>query len=84
MRDMKDTIKVFLAGKEKDLPWNTMVSDLYQKLGLSRWSTLLLVNGKPKANDCYLENGDVITWLRITYHKSPVKAHENMRLMRNQ
>ncbi len=81
---MRGTIKVFIAGKEEELPWNTMVGDLYQKLGLSRWSTLLLVNGRPKADDCYLENGDVITWLRITYHESPVKAHESMRPMWNQ
>ncbi|GEM_PF-1206857 len=68
---MKGTIKVFLAGREVELPWNTMVGDLYEMLGMSRWSTLLLVNGEPKADDSYLDEGDVVTWLRITYHESP-------------
>ncbi|MDK2372542.1 MAG: hypothetical protein QI197_04110 [Candidatus Korarchaeota archaeon] len=68
---MKETIKVFLAGREVELPWNTMVDDLYGILGASKWSTLLLVNGEPRADDSYLEEGDVITWLRITYHESP-------------
>lgn len=76
--DMKDTIKVFLAGKKEELPWNTMVEDLYRKLGFNKWSTLLLVNGEPKADDSYLEDGDLITWLRITYHESPVRRHEEM------
>ncbi len=75
---MMDTIKVFLVGKEIKLPWNTMVRDIYRKLGLSKWSTLILVNGRPKADDCYLEDGDVITWLRITYHESPVETHEDL------
>ncbi len=68
---MKGTIKVFLAGREVELPWNTLIGELYEMLGVSRWSTLLLVNGKPKADDSYLNDGDVITWLRITYHESP-------------
>ncbi len=71
---MKGTIKVLLAGREVELPWNTMVGDLYEMLGMSKWSTLLLVNGEPKADDSYLNEGDVVTWLRITYHESPRKS----------
>lgn len=68
---MRRMIKVFLVGEEVELPWNTQIGELYPKLGVNRWSALLLVNGKPKADDSYLEDGDVITWMRITYHESP-------------
>ena len=72
MEDMR-SIKVFVGRREMELPWNTQLGDLYEMLGMSRWSTLLLVNGLPRADDSYLEEGDVVTWLRITYHESPVK-----------
>ncbi len=68
---MRETIKVFLAGREVKLSPNTMLGELYPLLGMSKWSTLLLVNGRPKADDSYLEDGAVVTWLRITYHESP-------------
>jgi len=77
---MNKTIKVFILGEERELPWNTMLGDLYGMLGFSRWSTLLLVNGEPRADDSYLDDGDMISWLRITYHESPVK--ENGKKMR--
>ena len=75
---MGETIKVFLVGREKELPWATLVGDLYSVLGISRWSTLLLVNGKPQADDRYLEEGDSITWIKITYHESPVTRNEDL------
>lgn len=62
---------MFLLGEEMEIPWNTLLGELYPMLGVSRWSTLLLVDGKPRADDSYLEEGDVITWMRITYHESP-------------
>ncbi|RDD54258.1 MAG: hypothetical protein BA066_00470 [Candidatus Korarchaeota archaeon NZ13-K] len=70
---MRETIKVSIAGDDVELPANTRLSDLYDLLGFSRWEILLLINGKPCSDDRYLEEGDLITWIRITYHESPVR-----------
>jgi sulfur carrier protein ThiS len=69
---MRKTIKVSIGGEERALPANTQLSDLYKILGFSKWEILLLVNGKPRSDDSYLEDGDLVTWLRITLHESPV------------
>lgn len=69
---MRETIKVSIAGKEAEFPINTQLSNLYDILGFSKWEILLLVNGKPCSDDRYLEGGDSVTWIRITYHESPV------------
>ncbi|MCS7102774.1 MAG: hypothetical protein NZ992_02695 [Candidatus Korarchaeum sp.] len=70
---MKETIKVSLVGEDTELPANTQLSDLYNALGFSKWEILLLVNGRPCSDDCYLEEDDLVTWIRITYHESPVR-----------
>lgn len=68
---MRKTIKVSVAGEERVLPANVQLSDLYRILGLNKWEILLLVNGRPRSDDSYLEDGDLVTWLRITLHESP-------------
>ncbi len=69
---MRKTIKVSIGGEEKVLPANTQLSDLYKILGFNKWEILLLVNGEPRSDDSYLEDDDLVTWLRITLHESPV------------
>lgn len=71
---MRKTIKVSISGEDAEIPANTQLSDLYLTLGFSKWEILLLVNGKPCPDDRYLEDGDLVTWIRITYHESPVKS----------
>lgn len=69
---MRATIKVSILGSDVELPANTQISDLYNVLGFNKWEILLLINGRPCSDDRYLEEGDLVTWIRITYHESPV------------
>ncbi len=70
---MRETIKVSILGNDAEFPANAQLSDLYKALGFSKWEILLLVDGKPCPDDRYLEEGDLVTWIRITYHESPVR-----------
>ncbi len=75
---MDRKIKVFILGRERELPWNTRVEDVHKILGTNRWNALILINGEPAADDAYLEEGDLVAWMRITYHESPVSEDEGL------
>ncbi|MGC8933235.1 MAG: MoaD/ThiS family protein [Candidatus Methanodesulfokora sp.] len=74
------TIKVYVHGELLELPWNTTVKDLHEMMDYNRESYMALVNGRPAPEDRYLEDGDFVKFVRITYHFSPVEGnYEKMR-----
>lgn len=72
MRSVRRTIKVYVQGEPLELPWNTTVEDVHEMTDHNRESYIALVNGRPAPEDRYLEDGDSVVFVRITYHFSPV------------
>jgi len=72
VRSVRRTIKVYVQGELLELPWNTTVGDIHEMTDHNRESYIALVNGRPAPEDRYLEDGDSVVFVRITYHFSPV------------